>query len=270
MFSNSTPAQAQIYSSSVLLAQQRVVETLPLPPNIQAVPYSQRSLPQLQPSEPLQGIQSEQNFQNTQPVPVYQPEQTFQNPQSTQINQYSQNFERYFVYVDSSDSQTLQKVRRIEPRAYIRQYQGRNVIQSGVFSRASNAEQRVRELQSSGIYRAQIVGFADGQERPTSSYYSPSPSYYGSDNSSTSYYRADPVRQEARYFVIIPAKLDQLPAIADRIRQNLGQTGGVFERSKPRGPHVAVGPFSERFQAEQWNNYLRDLGYGNARVYYGK
>ncbi len=239
----STPAQAQIYNSRVLLAQQRVVETLPPPPNLQPIPYGQQSLPQLEPVQPV----------------VYQYEQDFQPFQPAQTNQYSQNFERYLVYVDSNDPRTLEQIRLIEPRAYIRQYQGRTVIQSGVFSRASNAQQRVRELKSYGINSARIVSFADGQEVTTSSSFRGDS---GRDNSR---------RQESRYYVAIPAKAEELAGIAARIRQNLGQNGGVFERLKPRGPHVAVGPFPERFQAEEWNKYLRDyLGYGDARVYYGK
>ncbi len=242
--SHSTPAQAQIYNN-VLLAQQGVVETLPPPPNLQPIPYSQQPLPQLQPGQPLQGNQYEQDFQPLQAVPT---------------NQYSQNFERYLVlvYADSNDPRTLEQIRLIEPRAYIRQYQGRTVIQSGVFSRASNAQQRVRELKSYGINSARIVSFADGQEVTTSS------SFRG--DSGRDYSR----KQESRYYVVIPAKAEELAEIAARIRQNLGQNGGVFERLKPRGPHVAVGPFTERFQAEEWNKYLRELGYGEARVYYGK
>lgn len=239
---HSTPAQAQIHNSNVLLARQGVVETLPPPPNLQPISSVQQPLPQLQPAQPLQGNQYEQDFQPFQAVPA---------------NQYSQNFERYLVYVDSNDPRTLEQIRLIEPRAYIRQYQGRTVIQSGVFSRSSNAQQRVRELKSYGINSARIVSFADGQEITTSSSFR---SDSGRDNSR---------RQESRYYVIIPAKAEELAGIAARIKQNIGQNGGVFQRLKPRGPHVAVGPFPERFQAEEWNKYLRELGYGDARVYYG-
>lgn len=271
---DSTPAQAQIYNSKVLLAQQ-AGEILPPPP---IIPFRQQASPQLQPvqdnqleqnfqpSQPLQNNQLEQNFQPSQPLQNNQLEQNFQPSQPTQFSQYNQNFERYLVYVDGSDLQTLQQIRRIEPSAYIRQYQGRSVIQSGVFNRVSNAQQRVSELQSRGIYSARIISFANGQE-------------IGVDNRS---FRGDrnnlsASRPVSRYYVAIPTTSEQLPAIAAQVRQNLarfsqdlGRSGAVLERTQPRGPHVAVGPFSDRFQAEEWNKYLRNIGYANARVYYGK
>ncbi|MCC5604037.1 hypothetical protein [Nostoc favosum] len=265
-----------IPNNNVLLAQE-AGEILPPPP----IPFGQQPSPQLQPAQPLQDNQLEPNFQPSQPVQNnqfgqdFQPSQPVQNnqfepnfqpSQSPQFSQYNQNFERYLVYVDGSDFQTLQAIRRIEPSAYIRQYQGRNVIQSGVFNRVSNAQQRVSELQSLGIYNARILSFANGQEIDV-----------GNRNFVGDRSNINPPKQASRYYVVIPTTQEQLPAIASQIRQNLarfsqdlGRSGGVLERTQPRGPHVAVGPFSDRFQAGEWNKYLRNIGYGNARVYYGK
>jgi hypothetical protein len=243
LFSYATPTQAQTDNSKVLLAQQEVIETLPPLPNLQPVPLSQQPLPQLQPTQPVEVNQYEQNFQL-----------------SESVQQYSQNFERYFVYVEGNDTQTLQQVRRIEPSAYVRRFNGRAVIQSGVFNRSSGAQQRIRELESRGIYGARVVRSSNGQEVTSST---ASTGYSTNDGS---YRRDDP----NRYYVVIPAKLEDINTIASQIRQRIGQYDIVFERTKPRGPHVAVGPFPQRSDAEQWNDYLRDLGYGNARVYYGK
>lgn len=255
---DSTPAQAQLDNSSILLAQE-VGETLPPPP----IPFGQQPSPQLQ---PVQEYQFEQDFQPSQPLQNNQFDPNFQPSQPAQFSQYNQNFERYLVYVDGSDFQTLQEIRRIEPTAYIRQYQGRNVIQSGVFNRVSNAQQRVSELQSRGIYSARIISFANGQEIGIGN------SGFVGDRNLISANR--PV---SRYYVAIPTTPEELPAIATQVRQNLarfsqglGQSGGVLERTQPRGSHVAVGPFSDRFQAEEWNKYLRNTGYRNARVYYGR
>ncbi|MEH1819165.1 MAG: hypothetical protein V7L31_08820 [Nostoc sp.] len=258
---DSTPAQAQIHNN-VLLAQQ-AGETLPTPP----IPFGQQPSSQLQPTELVQDNQSELNFQPSQPLQNNQLEQNFQPPQPAQFSQYGQNLERYLVYVDGSDFQTLQAIRQIEPSAYIRNYQGRSVIQSGVFNRVSNAQQRVNELQSRGIYNTRIISFTNGQEIDVGN--------RGSLRDPSSINAAN--RSVSRYYVAIPTTPEQLPTIAAQIRQNiaqfsqgLGRSGGVFERTQPRGPHVAVGPFPDRYQAEEWNKYLRNIGYANARVYYGK
>ncbi|YAF95921.1 MAG: hypothetical protein AB3A66_25900 [Nodularia sp. CChRGM 3473] len=231
---HSSPAQIRIDNNhSIFLAQQT------LPP-----------LPNVRPAEPVEFYQYNQNLQPYQPV---------------QVNQYSQNFQRYLVYVDSSNFQTLQLVRQIEPGAYIRQYQGRSVIQTGIFDRLANAQNRLADLRSYGINEARLVSFADGREIPTSASFSTTgqeiPTLPGSPNNQ---------RQQSNYYVAIPADSREIPVIADNIRRNIGQYGIVLEREQPRGPHIAVGPFAGRTEAEQWNKYLRNLGYGNARVYYGR
>ncbi|QLE54712.1 hypothetical protein [Nostoc sp. TCL26-01] len=222
LIAHSSPAQAQTKQNHGVLLTQAVFENLPPPPNV-----------------PTQGVEFNQNQYDQN---YYQPAQ----------NQYSQNFQRYVVYVDSANNNTLRQVKRIEPSAYIRQYNGRSVIQAGVFNRQSNAQQRVRELELSGIYGGRVLSFGDGGEIPNSP---------GGGNYSN---------QKPRYYVSIPAKSQELPSIADRIRLTVGQYGLVSERRQPLGPHVAVGPFLQRNEAEQWNKYLRNMGFGNARVYYGK
>ncbi|WP_334311391.1 hypothetical protein, partial [Nodularia sphaerocarpa] len=231
-------------------AQMRVNDTV-----VQRLP----PLPNLQPIPAVEFNQYNQNFQPYQPVQVNPYNQNFQPyQQPVEVNQYNQNFQRYLVYVDSNNSQILQQVRRIEPEAYIRQYQGRSVIQSGIFSQLMNAENRVRELQSYGINNARIVNFADGQQ-------------IGFVNPGQQPTQTLPnQRQESSYYAVIPGDVRELPFIADNIRQRSGQYNVVLERQQPRGSHVAVGPFTTRADAELWNKYLRELGYGNARVYYGR
>ncbi|MEA5507294.1 hypothetical protein VB735_30215 [Halotia wernerae UHCC 0503] len=252
LISHSHPAQAQINNhEGILLAQSRVFEALPPPPNVPGTFYGQQPLPQVQPSQPGQPYYPyEQNLQPAQPVQEYQYE--YQQPSQPQ---YNQNWERYLVYVESNNYQTLQQIKQIEPGAYIRQYRGRSVIQSGVFSRQSNAQERVRQLQSYGIYGAQIVNFNNGQEVLAS----PSSTNIGNSRGSSS-----------QYYVVIPTSSENLNAVAEQVRRGVGQSGFVLERQKPLGPHVAVGPFAGRKETTQWNNYLRNSGFGNARVYYGK
>jgi len=69
---------------------------------------------------------------------------------------------------------------------------------------------------------------------------------------------------------VIPGRSQDLPIIEDKIRRNIGQSAAILQRNQPLGSHIAVGRFTQRTQAEQWNSYLRNLGFGNARVYYGK
>lgn len=237
-------AQAQIHNSNMLLAQRRRVRSLPALPNLQEVPTNQQVIFQQQPMQPVEFIN-----QNYQPY------------QSVQFSQNTQNFERYFVYVNSNSSQTLRQVQQIERSAYFRQLNGRTVIQSGVFSRRANAEQRLRELVSRGVYNAGIGNFSNTQEMvyspvDTSDYRSNSSVYQTEDSNF--------------YYVAIPVSSRNLFNIAEQIRQNIGTNVGVYPRNQPRGPHVAVGPFPQRTEAEQWNNYLQKAGFGNARVYYGR
>ena len=273
------PLAIALYSLAIISphqpaqAQQTVIDTLP-PPDIQVVPDSQQPLPE--PLPQIQPVQIEPSQSN--PLLYPSPENQEQlNPvlsQPGEPNQYSQNFSRYFVYVNGSNSQTLQRIRQVEPSAYIRQYQGRSIIQSGVFNSPSNAQQRVRQLAASGIYDARVVSFSNGQEIQSfnggGNYYPGNDPYY--DNGNNTYYdnRNNTYSQNRnnRYYVVIPGRRQDLPAIADRIIRNVGDRSLIQQRQQPLGPHVAVGPFPERSDADRWNKYIRDLGYGNARVYY--
>lgn len=194
------------------------------------------------------------NLQPMEAVEFYQYEQNLQPYQQAQSNQYSQNFERYLVFVDTSNSQVLQQVRWVDSEAFIRQYEGRSVIQSGIFSQRVNAENRVRELQSYGISNVRLVSFTDGRQIP----------FNGAD-------RGQPAtRQASAYYAVIPGEARELSAIANDIRSRRQNYNIVQIRQQPLGPHIAVGPFSTRRDAEEWNQYLRNIGYGNSRVHYGK
>jgi hypothetical protein len=248
----STPVQAQVTKSGFVLAQRTVVNSLPPPPNLQTIPYNPEP-------KPTPSNSYNQNFQPYETVRVNQYNQNYQPYQTVQANSYSWSAERYIVLVDNSDYQQLQRVRQLERSAFIRNYNGRNVIQSGTFTRQANAQQRVRELQLSGIYGARIVRASTGQQVS----YTPSAQY-------TTTPRPTQPQRSNYYFVIIPARVQDLSAIASRIRQNSGRYDIVVERQQPLGPHVAVGAFTQRSDAERWNDYIRELGYGDARVYYGK
>ncbi|MBK1989128.1 hypothetical protein A0J48_016545 [Sphaerospermopsis aphanizomenoides BCCUSP55] len=239
------PAQAQVYEYQA-------------PLDLNEIPMSKQALPQLQPMQPGEFNQNNRN---------YQPSQV------TQISQYNQNFERYFVYVDDDNPQTLQRIRQIENTAYIRQYGGRKIIQAGVFTKPSNAQQRIRELELSGIYGANFASVSNNEtvvyNSPKNSdilqlsYYSPT---YNAPTTNNNYRRENPTA----YYVIIPSSSNNLRNLGEQVRRSIGQNSNVWMRTQPRGAHIAVGPFRERPEAEQWNDYIKKLGYGNARVYYGR
>jgi hypothetical protein len=170
------------------------------------------------------------------------------------------------VDVFSDNPVSLSQVRQLEPQAFIRRD---GVIQAGVFANRDNAQSRVRVLAEQGI-RARVTRIAAGGDA----------GLIGSEEfSSDRSFREDSEEFAARdtetpttgraYFVVIPGARNDLPEIADRVMQ-LGVTrNAVYERSGPRGPHVAVGPFDERGKADRWSNYLRSVGM-DARVYFGR
>ncbi|MDB9467874.1 hypothetical protein PN480_07245 [Dolichospermum circinale CS-1225] len=187
-----------------------------------------------------------------------------QQVQPGELNQYNRNFERYFVYVDSSDLQILQRVQQVESNAYIRNYNGRNVIQCGVFHQQSNAEIRVSELELNGVFGARIVNSANLEIKPNNS--GQQTAYDNNQNNPNNY------QQEARkyYYIVIPSHPNNLRSFGTEIRQKISANINVFMRTQPRGAHIAIGPFSDKSEAEIWNSYFQNSGYGNARVYYGK
>lgn len=183
-------------------------------------------------------------------------------------SQFNPNSESYLVIVDNTDPNLLQQVRIVEPTAFAGEFLGRSVIQAGVFRRLDNAQERIRQLQGFGV-GSRIYSRNTGREIVNSN---------GGDFSAPGN-ASDPIarnnnstRERTKYYyVAIPDKPDRLFQIENQIKQSAGgNTVGVFVRNAPRGPHVAVGPFAGRLQAEQWNYYIRSLGLDNARVYYGK
>lgn len=187
---------------------------------------------------------------NQQQLPQLQ-QGEFNQFSGKKYSQYNQKFERYFVYIDSSNNQILYEVRQIEPDAYIRHYNGRNIIQSGVFNELYNAQLRIKELELHGIPGARIVNSANVDVTSDQRSYN--------NQEKTDF-----------YYVVIPSSANNLSSFATDIRQKVGTSINVIRRTQPIGTHIAVGPFRDRLEAEQWNGYLKDSGYGNARVYYGK
>ncbi|WP_088239909.1 SPOR domain-containing protein [Calothrix rhizosoleniae] len=168
-------------------------------------------------------------------------------------NQYPQSFDRYIVYVDSNNFQTLQQVRQVEPTAYVRQFQRRYIIQAGVFSKPANAQRRIRQLAAYGVNNTRI--FSPNQNREI-----PNNDAIGGIKEQISRY----------YYVAIPSSAKDVREIAARIQQDTGFYRGISASQNRRGHYVAVGPFARYGDAQRWNDYLHNIGFGNARIHYGR
>ena len=152
----------------------------------------------------------------------------------------------YLVYVNGNSPLMLEQVKRVEPEAFRKEYRGRTVIQVGQFIDQSNARRRAEALQNQGIRAevAQVSGSGSGSSAAANS---------------------------QGYYVVVPAGNRELAAIQAQVRRLAGDLRvNVIPREKPRGQHIAVGPFTNWDAASSWNRYVKDFGITNARVYYGR
>ncbi|MDJ0618561.1 MAG: SPOR domain-containing protein [Calothrix sp. MO_192.B10] len=172
---------------------------------------------------------------------------------TTPSNRYIQNFHRYVVYVDSNNFQTLQQVLQVEPTAYVRQFQRRYMIQAGVFREPANARRRVRQLAAYGVNNTRIFSPSQRREIPNND------AIGGIEETQSRY-----------YYVAIPSSPQEAMQVAARIQQDTGFYRGITARSNGRGHYVAVGPFARRADADKWNDYLHNMGFGNTRIHYGR
>ncbi len=72
----------------------------------------------------------------------------------------------------------------------------------------------------------------------------------------------------APYFVVIPTDASNLANLSSQVIQLGTPAAQVQQRTSPRGPHVAIGPFTDRGLANRWNNFYREAGIGNSRVHF--
>jgi len=152
----------------------------------------------------------------------------------------------YLVYVNEPNATRLEQVKQLEPAAFMRRFQGKSVIQAGVFSQQLNASNIARQLQSQGI-ATRIVNLSTGKEVALKS------------------------ANSKFYFVVIPAGKEDLPVVERQVKQLSTKVSAIIsQRQEPRGAHLRVGPFTQRDKAESYNRYLIGAGLSNARVYFGR
>jgi hypothetical protein len=234
-------------SAQQRLPEPRIFDELPpaSPSPLPSLNFPTPSLPPASPNEAPTG--RELNFQA--PNPPIAPSRP------TQISNL------YRVDIFGGSSLLLAQVRQIEPKAFVRE--GDRVIQAGVFAEQFNAQLRVRALEAQGI-RARVVPIAAGVGIDTVDF-----GRFSSERRSPVARRA--VIQESlerSYLVIIPGNSRDLPDMVERVVRLGVSQSAISQREAPRGPHIAIGPFKERGEADRWNSYLRSKGM-DARVYFG-
>lgn len=206
------------------------VPTQPVTPPPATTPVQSAPLPIV----PIQPIRQPDLPQFNRITPIQQPpsvERSFANPG------------RYRVVVDNDSPEVLQQVRFVQPDAFVQNLGGRRLIQVGRFNNEANARDQVTRLAYQGI-NARIT----------------SQSGSGIENGSSL----------RGYYVIIPGGREEVQRSYNRAIQ-LGISAAVLSvRDRPLGTHLAVGPFSEAREAEQVQQYLRDRGSLNGRLYYDR
>lgn len=72
----------------------------------------------------------------------------------------------------------------------------------------------------------------------------------------------------APYYVVIPTSQENLAVLSSQVIQLGTPADRVQQRTAPRGPHVAIGPFDNRGLANRWNDFYREAGIPNSRVFF--
>ncbi|QDL10982.1 hypothetical protein DP113_26395 [Brasilonema octagenarum UFV-E1] len=256
--SQSNLAYAQVNPSEVFIAQRSVYDGVPPAPSneLPAVPFGSQgyTVPEVNTS-PQRSVEFEAPSYGSNRASV-----------------------PYKVYISENDYGLRRGTRLIPRNAFRQRFGRRSVIQVGAFRTREGARSLARQLESDGVYSARVVSSnqvvyneQNGRNEPDVPYNS------GRGDYRDDYGRGDSGRRSSYYYVVFPANSKELPYYRNEIRSYLGRNvypGSnvyVIPRLEPRGPHIAIGPFVKRWEAEEWNSYLRkDSRFGNARVYYGR
>ncbi|MCT7977420.1 hypothetical protein [Laspinema olomoucense] len=214
---------------------------------------AQSPLPQL-PSVQQFPLQQPQQFLQL-PVPAQQPPFSpgpippFDLPPAPPPLPALPSSKRYVVYIPTNNPVVLAQVQLIEPEAFIKEWDGKAVIQAGMFLNNSNAYRRARELELLVGIRSAIATI-----EPIS------PAI------ATAVSPGDPLGISNPYFVVIPGNANDF----SRITTQLTTAGIAFQeisvRTDPFGPHLAIGPYPNRITAQQESGYIRNFGI-DARVH---
>lgn len=233
-------------------------------------------------------------FDSSVPLTV----QTIGSPANFSSLSSSPGLGQYIVYVNGDSDLLLQQIRRIEPGAFRRNYDNRQVIQAGRFLNLVNAQERVSELENRGIL-SEIADLGATSNAPSSV---PSSSIGGTTSpasivsipldtaplpvnttldfaapnvSAVSPFSSNTLApnlmfgQNPAYYVAIPSKPGKLADLTAQLSATGINPTLILARASRRGAFIALGPYSDRLSAEVMVANLKNAGFGNARVYYG-
>jgi len=216
---------------------------------------------------------------------------------------------QYIVYVNGESDLLLQQIRRVEPGAFRRSYNDRQVIQAGRFLTLANAQERVTELENRGILAevanlgnvsnpsvggtsggisssvggatipSTFPGTLSGTLSPSSITPIPLDTAplpvnttldFAAPNPNPSAFSPNLVfGQNQAYYVAIPSRPGDLATLANQLAATGINPSLILARAARRGAFIALGPYSDRLSAEVMVASLKGAGFGNARVYYG-
>lgn len=236
---------APVLAPDVVSAQQ-----LPPPPQV--------SVPDLAPKSPQSPVNSGAAV-GSPSLPEVSPNAVYRPPTVDRTIPR----DRYIVYVNGNSPLLLQEVRKTVASAFLVQYQGRQVIQVGTFGDSSNAQRQVSTLATQGI-QADILTANTQLSAPNPMGTVPEPRPAPSSPT-----QPNALDSNARYLVIIPAKTEDFPALTAEAIQLGIRADAIQSRPAPYGPHLEIGPFAQRAEAEEVNRYLRKRGL-DARVFFNR
>ncbi len=270
---------------------QRVVDSLPPPPSVD---FDGAPLPVEQPALPPQPLEAPRSAPTPlSPTPQPQPAQPARparpaRPATPAPRPLPEDAAvlRYLVYVNGDSSLLLNQVRRIESEAFLREYEGRRIIQAGLFEQITSAEQQVEALGAQGI-RAEVatvpiplLSVAAPAPEPVSDVRQPVLAattgdrqiefgqQLGGDTPGLARTGTAVAATGNTYYVLVPGRPEHLADLQTQVTllgEGLGTRSSLVSTQTDLAAHVLVGPFVNQAAAERWNRFLRDFGL-DARV----
>ncbi len=150
--------------------------------------------------------------------------------------------QRYLVYVNGSSPYLLKQVQQLESQAFVHSFRGQSVIQVGLFAAESNARQQVDQLAQQGI---------------------------GAEVARVQVQSSVGQIGEHGYIVVVPSAQGEFSRLSRQITRLGVPPQAIQPKLVPVSPHLQIGPYRNRQDAETINRLLRQSGL-DARVYFSR